>query len=421
MQSENLIKEATRILQELIRIDTTNPPGNEMVAAEYLAEKAAERGLEASVIETAPGRGNFILRCPGKDPQKPPLILLSHLDVVPAEPEEWFHNPFSGLLEDGWIWGRGALDTKHLTVMQLFACFFCVQEGITPDRDIIMVATADEEQGGKIGIQKLLAKYPEMFRKATVISEGGGFPLVKGDKLLYLCEAGQKGHLRAEFAFSPPEGESPFLPTNNQYLSAARLVKRLESFQWPGKVPATTSKLIKLMEENGFLEEIDRLKPLLEAMEKNTLTATVWEGGKQSKGITKIVTDGRILPGVNRKEVEKVLNDLTRGIEGDWEITSFSPGFATSGASMLLHTFDYHIQKQLSNAKVVPFIATGGSDGRHLQGVGANVYGFSPVLPDLPFDQVISMVHGRNEKISQDSLLFGIQVLTASVIDYCKG
>ncbi len=184
---EELAQEVVADLQALLRLDTTNLPGNEIIAARFLAERLAEAGIEAQVLESAPTRANLVARLRGTGEEEP-LLLMSHTDVVPAEPEKWEHPPFSGEIHDGYIWGRGALDMKHivaqhLTLMRLFAKL--AEQGVRLKRDLIMMAAADEERSGVFGAQWVVANHPELIRAEYALNEGGGNTSKVGDALLH--------------------------------------------------------------------------------------------------------------------------------------------------------------------------------------------------------------------------------------------
>ena len=177
--------ETVELLRCLLRFDTTNPPGNEIVAARYIAGVLAREGISAQVLEAAPGRGNVIARLSGSDNDRTGgLLLLSHLDVVPAEPERWHYPPFDGTLADGYVWGRGALDIKQLTAMELMTVLLLHRQGIPLRRDVVLAATADEEIGGDRGIGWLLEEHPNLLACAYAINEGGGQGLRVGDHCL---------------------------------------------------------------------------------------------------------------------------------------------------------------------------------------------------------------------------------------------
>lgn len=426
-------EETQTLLQDLLRIDTTNPPGNELQAAEYLAEKGRGEGLECTIHKTGEGRGNLIVHLPGPQDQ-PPLLLLSHLDVVPAKAEDWQYPPFDGVLKEGWIWGRGALDTKHLTAMQMMAMLTLKRRGKPLNREVFLLATADEERGSKEGLLSLLKeKGDNMFQKARVISEGGGFPVLIGDKAFYLCEIGQKGSCRIRFTEKEKEKQSPFFPDPSGFREAAQLIEKLQDYRWGETIPQTTRHCLEELARACNLPHslsvpamIEGIRPhapaivssILQAISANTMTVTVWKGGK--KVPLEILVDCRILPDVKKEEVEEHLRAITKGFSIDWDIESFSQGYENKGEDPFSTVMEQALQDEDGEAQLLPYLSPGGSDGRHLQGTGAMVYGFSPVTTDLTFDKVLSMVHGVDERISTRSLAFGTRVLVRGVLAYCS-
>ena len=170
----DLAEHAFRLCQQLLRIDTTNPPGNELPAAELLAEELRAAGLEPTVLESAPGRGNVVGRIRGTG-EKPPLLLTAHLDVVEAEPSSWDHPPFCGEVHDGCLWGRGAIDMKNMAAMSVAIITRLAREGVKPKRDLIFAGVADEEAGCRYGSLWLCENHPDLVRSEFAIGEGGGF------------------------------------------------------------------------------------------------------------------------------------------------------------------------------------------------------------------------------------------------------
>jgi acetylornithine deacetylase/succinyl-diaminopimelate desuccinylase-like protein len=430
---EEVKNEAAELLQKLIQFDTSNPPGNEIGAALFLADVAKQNGLTARVIETSPQRGNVLISY--NNTFSSPLILLSHLDVVGANREEWEVDPFAGVIRDGVLWGRGTIDTKQLTIMELMVLLLLKRNQVELPNDIILMATADEESGSQYGLLKLLEEYDFIFKDAFVINEGGGFPIMVNHVPVYLCETGQKGMCQIRFRVKKPDSVNPYYFDNHVYVTSTELVKRITGCKWSGKIPDTTlSLLTQLLGLCGFTGEIDSpieeklnyltpyISPLLvnlfKAMTENTMAVTIWNGGRRNKtlqGDSEVLVDCRILPGVTREEVEDKISEMVNGLEVEWEIESFREGYETNFVSTLFCSFNRVIEANIPGSILVPFISTGGSDSRLVSTHGANVYGFSPMLPDMTFERVLQLVHGVNERIPLDSLLFGIKVLYESI------
>ncbi|HEY3290394.1 MAG TPA: M20/M25/M40 family metallo-hydrolase, partial [Anaerolineae bacterium] len=233
----NLAEEATHLLQDLIRIDTSNPPGNERLAADYIATTLHAAGLDATVIEMAPGRGN-VVSCLKGDGTQAPLLLYSHLDVVPVEHEQWSVEPFSGLSRGGYIYGRGALDMKGIGAMQL-AVFLAIahklktQAGASLKRDIILAATADEESDTDLGMGPLIAKHGDLLRAEFAISEFGGYSMYAMGKCFYPIQTAEKGTVWLRMRAKGRPGHASVPHGDNAVVHLARAVDRLAKAKLP--------------------------------------------------------------------------------------------------------------------------------------------------------------------------------------------
>jgi len=188
------VNEVVQYLSDLVKIDTTNAPGNETKAAAYVKTVLDAAGIETNLYESAPGRGNAVARLKG-DGSKKPLMLLSHLDVVNAQPEQWSMPPFSGEVVNGFVWGRGSLDCKNLTALEMEIMLRLKRDGVQLKRDVILAATADEEAGGNMGVGWLCNNTNEMDAEYC-INEGGGSGLPLGDKMFYTCNVAEKAGTR---------------------------------------------------------------------------------------------------------------------------------------------------------------------------------------------------------------------------------
>ncbi len=218
-------EEVTHILSDLIRIDTTNPPGNETAAANYVAQNLSHDGFKCTLRESAPGRGNVITRLPGTG-EKPSLLLLSHLDVVAANPEEWSVNPFGGVVKDGFVWGRGALDMKGMTAIELMALKLLKRDNVRVKGDVVLAATADEEMGGLAGAGYLLDNFPREVFADYVLNEGGGLAIFAGSKNVYTVNTAEKGllWLRVKAKGFPGHGSTPNV-TDNAILRMNKVIE----------------------------------------------------------------------------------------------------------------------------------------------------------------------------------------------------
>ncbi|HSR10924.1 MAG TPA: M20/M25/M40 family metallo-hydrolase, partial [Thermodesulfobacteriota bacterium] len=249
---EKIQEEATSVLSEYLRIDTTNPPGGETAGARFLAGILEREGLEAKVLESRPGRGNVASTLKGQGGLGP-LILLHHIDVVPAEPEKWKNPPYSGAVIDGEVWGRGAQDCKSLGVAELFALLLLKREGFRPRRNITYLATADEETGGEWGAGWMVQNHPELTRAEYLINEGGGTGLKIGHRNVYTCQTAEKGVCWIKIVFRGTPGHGSIPQKDNCVIKMARAVERISSHRSALRLTPTTRDFIRgIAEEMSF-------------------------------------------------------------------------------------------------------------------------------------------------------------------------
>ncbi len=435
--------EATRHLQALLRIDTTNPPGNERPAADYLAKVLAAEGYEPIVLESAPGRGNVVARYPGSG-AAPPLLLLSHMDVVPAEPQHWEHPPFSGELVDGVIWGRGALDMKSIVVMQLMTMLLLKRSGVSLARDVIFAATADEEAGGTFGAGFLVDHHPELIRAEYAFSEFGGFPMDFGGRRIYFCQVAEKGAVWVRIRARGRPGHASVPHRENAVVRLATAVQKLGQTSLPfhrtdavvgmidgmarglGGVKGAALRLLLNPSLSTLAIRLFVRQPSLmeyfHALLHNTATPTCLRAGSKTNVIpseAEVDVDGRILPG---QTVDTFLAELRDVIGPDFE---FEPllvlkPLETSSRTPLFAAMVRGLQRRDPGAAVAPMMMAGATDAKHLARIGIPCYGFSPMrLP--PGMDVLKMAHGHNERIPVDALAFGVQTLYEVVEDFCAG
>lgn len=430
---DKIKKETIDLLIKFIQTDTSNPPGNEMNLVRIIENICITEGLHYKIIETDENRGNIIISL--DETFRSSTILLSHLDVVPSNSESWKHDPFLGYIDDEFIWGRGALDTKHLTVMELMSLILIKRNNIKT-KNIVMIATADEERGSNYGMKAILNDYSSIFKNSYVISEGGGFPIVVNGKIVYLCECGQKGHGHIKIWFEKGKDINPYYSKNEMLNKCTKLINKIYEMNWDTKIPSDTVLLIDKLyglcdvENNKNLNIDEKLKiieknssslmsNLLYAMIKNTFAITKWQGGKrrniEDNSVFEI--DLRTLPGITYEMVDEKIKKIIDDTGAKYEIISFSEGYSSESNSELFKIFENNLKKELNNDCILlPFIAVGGSDGRLLREYNSKVYGFSPTLTKETFEKVVPLVHGVNERISIDSLLFGTKIIFNSLV-----
>lgn len=418
--------EPISLLKDLIRIDTTNPPGQEARLLARLEEILTKENIPFVHQQTAPGRGNLLawLSASG-EPALPPLVLLSHVDVVGAQEAQWQYPPFEAREIDGYIYGRGSVDTKQLTVMELEAFLSLKESGAPLCRDVYFLATSDEESGSTNGLQWFLsheitvggrtATGRELLRGSDVISEGGGFPILANGKEFYLCESGQKSCGTVEFTVKARHAKGPFFGSGDGMERAMALVRDIGSRDLGGK----TLDTVKLFEEKLAGAELSPMMgKILQAMKGNTLTVTMITGRNVNE--VTVTCDIRLLPGFGEDSLREILKDLSQKWDCEYTVLSLGKGYESSPGGAFMHILEEAtlaaLGKTREEAEILPFVSMGSSDGRFLVDSGAHVYGYSPVYSwDMTFDSAVSMVHGINERIHKDTVLLGCRVLTQAV------
>ncbi|MEM3728847.1 MAG: M20/M25/M40 family metallo-hydrolase [Candidatus Bathyarchaeia archaeon] len=433
-------EEITALLSDLIRINTTNPPGNETQAAKYLAETLEREGFECKVLESAPGRGNVITRLKGTG-EKPSLLLLSHLDVVAANPKEWSVDPFSGLVRDGFVWGRGAMDMKSMTAMEVMVMKLLKRNNVKLKGDVILAATADEERGGEAGAGWLVRHHLEKVRADYVINEGGGQAIPMDGKNVFTIQTAEKGILwfKVKAKGRPGHGSVPGA-ADNAILRMNRVVEKLGNYRAPMVLTPTVKQFLAVMAEenaeakqalNLLLQNPDKGDEILDmlaqkdkamaeelrAMLRMTIAPTIIRGGVKENIIPsecEAIFDCRILPGQSTAEALNRIKELLKDI--DLEKLEFETVQANEPSESPTDTPLYGLMVETlkefePNCAVTPILLTGGTDSRFFRSLGTACYGFQPALSDLPYGEILKMVHGIDERISIKNLVFGVSVL----------
>jgi acetylornithine deacetylase/succinyl-diaminopimelate desuccinylase-like protein len=332
--SQVALDEAVTFTSELIRIDTTNRgggEGHERPAAEYVAERLAEAGIEPQLLEKAPGRTNVVARIAGSDPGADALLVHGHLDVVPAEPSEWSVHPFSGEIRDGVVWGRGAVDMKNADAIVLAVVRAWARAGVRPRRDIVLAFTADEEDSADYGSGFLTEEHPGLFEGCTQgISESGAFTFHAGGGLrLYPVAAGERGTGWVRLTARGKAGHGSKVSRENAVSRLAAAVARIGEHEWPQRLTPTVRAALKELaavhglpepdpDEPGFdvdklLAELGPAAALVEPIVRNSTNPTMLSGGYKVNVIPGSATayiDGRMLPG-GEEEFRQTLDQLT--------------------------------------------------------------------------------------------------------------
>jgi acetylornithine deacetylase/succinyl-diaminopimelate desuccinylase-like protein len=433
--------EVTGHLSALLRQDTTNPPGNETRAADYLNDVLTEAGIETTVVGISPSRGNVIARLRATNPSKRPLMLTGHIDVVSVEREKWAHDPFGGEVIDGEIWGRGALDMKSQVAAGLVAMLLLKREGIALDRDIIFTAFADEEAGGQEGAAWLWEHHRDLIDAEYAINEGGGgTPVELNGQLFYLCQAGEKGASRLRITARGEPGHASVPLDNTAMDKLGRALVKLTGWQPETTLTAPVRQMLETLApafgEDGpaRVAEIvanpswdaisalpldDDTRMMLRATTRNTAVPTIVHGGHRINVIPSEIVldvDGRILPGQDPDEWREIVQGVV-GDEVHVELISRETGLAADPESPLFDAITETIAGMVAGAAVAPYLVSGGTDARNLPGI--KVYGFFPFVPSDRAALYSSLVHGHNERIAVEDLAFATRYLYEVVTRFC--
>jgi acetylornithine deacetylase/succinyl-diaminopimelate desuccinylase-like protein len=434
--------EALAHLKELIRIDTTNPPGNEAPAAEYIARALAAEGIEYEIVESAPSRASVVGRVRGNG-KKRPLLLNGHLDVVPAMASEWRHPPFSAQEADGCIWGRGAIDMKNMVAMSLTTLVHLKRSGATLDRDVILAAVADEEAGSFFGASHLVEHRPDLVTAEYVLNEVGGYTLYYGNGVFYPIEVAEKGVCWFELTAEGTSGHGSMPKADNPVVRVGRAIEALGRVRLEQhNIPVVEAFLRRLAESSAFPEKhalplllaprlAGTLLSVLEkkdastasamhAMLRNTASPTILSGGNKINVIpssASVQVDGRIIPGQTVRafidEVQRVVgSDVKLNVLASWEGSEFD-----SKTELYAHLCRV-VERHHPGSVPVPFLIPGFTDSHAYKQLGATCYGFSPVR--LPAGMSFpDLYHGKNERIPVDGFLWGLHVLYDAVSEFC--
>lgn len=438
--------ETVRHLQALLRLDTTNPPGHETQAAEYLAGVLRAEGIESLLLESAPGRGNLIARLTGSG-EAPPLLLYSHTDVVPAEPAFWTHPPFGGEVHDGYVWGRGAADMKDTVAEQLMVLLLLKRQAVRLKRDVIFAATADEEIGGQngFGMSWLVRHHPELLRAEFALSEIGGYNMDFAGRQVYLIQVAEKGTcwLKLRARGRPGHGSIPH--ADNAVVHLARALRRLDLEGMPyhltdaaagfldaasraaGAMPL--GRLLHSLKspvgaERAFQVELQGTDfyPFLYAMLHNTATPTGLSAGYKTNvipAVAEATIDGRTLPGFDSEQFVAELLAVV-GERFEVELIMESPPLQTPHDTGLFKLMAEVLhQHDPQTAAVLPYMMSGATDAKYLAPMGVPTYGFAPLkLP--PSMKFMEMFHAHDERAPVEGLGWGVKVLYDVVTRYCR-
>src|ERR671937_1274750 len=430
-----LRQEVTELLQELIRVDTTNPPGNETPAAELLRDYLEDSGVSCELYAKIPERANLVARIPGRG-DGPRLLFLSHTDVVLADPSEWAADPFGGELRDGEVWGRGALDMKGQAAASAVAIASLAREGFEPAGDVLFAATADEEVGEDFGLSWLCEAHPEAVRADYAINEGAGERLELGDRPFYLCSTAEK--MSAPFLLRvygrSGHASMPGI-ADNALLKAARLLGRLEELR-PERVvlPEIDALLRAVTGHSAGPEEVLELAKavgpvavsLVEPLLSPTVSPTMIKASEKRNvvpALCEVTVDCRLLPGQTPADVEPLIRNALG--EGDYELEWIQAQGGTRSPleTPLWDAVESFVAEVEPEARVVPICVAGFTDSHWLrEAFGTVAYGFFPARAMDP-ELAARLIHSADERVPVDDLELGVRFLrhAAAVIGQAPG
>ena len=419
-------EDALRALKDMIRIPSvTGSPGEAEICA-YMERLLRERGIETERVARTPERPNLLAAIRARRPTRPPLVLISHVDVVPANAEEWSHDPFGAEQDEGRVWGRGSLDTKQLTAMELYAFLRLKGREAELNRDVWFVATIDEEQGSDWGMGYVRRAKPELFRGAVVINEGGGFPLkINGGEYMMLT-VGEKAVCRAR-VWAEGTGGHASAPTSDQaMLKLAEALRRV--FEREGELDCGSRATQRDMRSivGGDVWDNAVGADIFGYAGQNSISMRNYAIGVKSNVIPAAAEarlEFRLLPYAPQSAVEDFLARCLEDTEAHWEILGYEEGFESnrenSDLGSVADALAAACRRNGFGGKVLPMLALGRTDGRFFAGTGSVVYGCSPLLMGDSFDVVLPKVHGRDESILEESFRFGCRVLDETIAEIC--
>ena len=421
------------LLQELIRYDTTNPPGAERACVERIGALLSAEGVEWQTYAATPERPNLVARLPGGP--GPGLVLQGHVDVVTTVNQKWAHPPFAGDLVDGWVWGRGALDMKNGVAMMVDAFLRAKREGTRLPGDLLLVVLADEEAGGVEGAAWLTDNHPELFSGVRhTLGEGGGYSNLMGGVRFYPIMVSEKRGCQLLVTLRGPGGHGS-LPMRGgamaklgevlQVLNRTRLPVHLTEpvrlqlegmrDKFLGERAALFNRLLDPNQADAALDELGAEGRSLDATLHNTVNATIVEGGLKINVIpseVRLSLDGRLLPGQGPEDLLRELRAVI-GEEPEIEVVKLGPAQPEPDLRGFQVLADI-IRELDPDGVPVPYLVSGGTDGRHFAKLGISTYGFTPVTLPPGFD-AWATIHDADERIPAAALAFGSEAIFRAV------
>ena len=422
--TDRVSDEVVELCRDLIRIDSTNPTSNERAAAEWVAERLTEAGLEPTLLESEPGRASVVARWAGEDSARPALLVHGHIDVVPADADDWQVDPFAGEIRDDCLWGRGAVDMKDMDAMTLAVVRDWARQGKRPPRDVVLTFLADEEAGGLKGARYLVEQHAELFEGCTeAISEVGGFSITVAGRRLYAIETAEKGIAWLTLVARGRAGHGSMLNDDNAVTALAEATARLGRHRFPVELTPSVEAFLRELcdaldvafdpdDVEGVVAKLGPIARMVGATLRHTANPTMLDAGYKHNVIPQRATayvDCRFLPGGE----ERFHEELARVVGPDVAIDMIHTDIAyeTTFDGDLVDAMKAALHAEDPDGRPVPYCLSGGTDAKHFARLGIRCFGFSPLRlpPDLDFT---GMFHGVDERVPLDGLRFGTRTLS---------
>jgi acetylornithine deacetylase/succinyl-diaminopimelate desuccinylase-like protein len=435
MDWEKLLEEATRYLQEYIRIQTVNPPGNEIEGANFFKKIFEKESIPYQIFEPSPGRGSILATLKGNGNKKS-ILLLSHIDVVPAEKQRWEVDPFAGVIKDGYLYGRGTLDDKFMGIIEMMALLIVKREGIPLKRDILFFATADEETGGGLGVKWGMENISALRESEFALNEGGYILINEaGVADRYELSNGQKVIFQLQLKMEGTSGHASMPTPDNPNVKLLHALEGVTKWETPFKIlPMVKEYFSKIApkqspEDRPLYEDIEKAldnpafakkltsNPIYNAMVRDTVVLTVLQGGSKANVIpseSSATFDCRLIPGTSKEEF---LKEIKRRLGDGVEIKALA-----ESQSILPSPLDTDLYKAIQKfaagndpgCPVVPLLLPGATDSRFLRDKGIIAYDFCPFRLT---EKDLLKVHGNNERVALENLKFGTRMLVEILKD----
>jgi acetylornithine deacetylase/succinyl-diaminopimelate desuccinylase-like protein len=424
------VTDVAELLRDLLRFDTTNPPGSESACIAHVQHLIGDAGAETRIVAKDESRPNLISRVRGSG-DAPPLLLYGHVDVVTTSGQEWTHPPFAGELVDGWIWGRGALDMKGGVAMMVDAFLRAARGALKPRGDVILAILSDEENGGDFGARFLTREHAELFEGVRhAIGEFGGASMSVGGRRFYPIQVAEKQMCWLRGRVHGPGGHGALGVRGSAMGKTGRILARLDSGRLPVHVTPVARAQIEGMAEalpqpqslvlrsllDPRLAEVTLRTPIpqmriLDRILRNTVTATIIHGGEKINVVPSAIElelDGRLLPGYEPAEIVREIHTLV-GLDLELDVTRYD-AYPSEPDLSQLPALSAILRELDPEAVPVPLLQAGVTDGRFFAGIGIQTYGFLPLnLPD-GFD-FTKLIHAADERVPADAVRFGAEAV----------